>query len=146
VFRGSNPAKIDDKGRLKVPTAFRRLLEERWGPDLFVTSVDGDSAWLYPLSEWEEIENRLAALPSANSTKMAYLDRVSYYGQQTSLDTQGRLVIPPILREKAEITGEVVVQGHLNHLKVWNHDRFLSRLEERPFTHEDFDLLSQHGI
>lgn len=146
MFRGSNPAKIDDKGRLKVPTGFRRFLEERWGPDLFVTSVDGQSALLYPLPEWEEIENRLAAMPSTNSTKMAYLDRVSYYGQQTSLDSQGRLVIPPILREKAEILGEVVVQGHLNHLVVWNHDRFLSRLEERPFTNQDFDLLSEHGI
>jgi len=59
MFRGSAPAKIDDKGRLKIPTDFRRAIEERYGPDLFVTSIAGDSALLYPLPVWEEIEDLL---------------------------------------------------------------------------------------
>ena len=52
MFRGSAPAKIDEKGRLKIPTDFRRVIEERYGPDLFVTSVMGDAALLYPLPVW----------------------------------------------------------------------------------------------
>ena len=111
-----------------------------------MTSVDGQSALLYPLQVWEEIENRLIAMPSTHRTKEAYLERVSYFGQQTRMDAQGRLVIPPILRETAQVTGEVVVSGHLNHLVVWNHERFLKRLDERPFSDTDFDLLSEHGI
>jgi MraZ protein len=146
MFRGSAPTKIDDKGRLKIPTDFRRLLEERWGPDLFVTSVQGESALLYPLSVWEEIEQRLSSLPSTNPIRLRYLERVNYYGQQVRLDVQGRILIPQILRESASVSGDVVVSGQLDHLVVWNHERFVSRLQEQPFTDEDFRALSTQGI
>jgi transcriptional regulator MraZ len=124
MFRGSAPAKIDEKGRLKVPTDFRRFLEERYGPDLFVTSILGDSALIYPLAVWEEIEQRLAA----------------------TLDTQGRLLVPQLLRESAGMNGEVVVTAQLDHLVVWNHERFLKRLAEEPFTEDDFRALAERGI
>ncbi|HSS48556.1 MAG TPA: division/cell wall cluster transcriptional repressor MraZ, partial [Thermoanaerobaculia bacterium] len=101
MFRGSAPAKIDDKGRLKIPTDFRRLLEDRWGPDLFVTSVQGESALLYPLPVWEEIEQRLSAMASTDPIRLRYLERVNYYGQQVRLDVQGRILVPQILRESA---------------------------------------------
>lgn len=146
MFRGSASTKIDDKGRLKVPTDFRRLLEERYGPDLFVTSVQGDSAFLYPLSVWEEIEQRLLALPSTDQRRVRFLERVNYYGQQVRLDVQGRILVPQILRESASITGDVVVSGQLDHLVVWNHERFVTRLQDQPFSDEDFRALSLQGI
>jgi MraZ protein len=146
MFRGSAPTKIDDKGRLKIPTDFRRLMEERFGPDLFVTSVQGDSALLYPLPVWEEIERRLAAMPATDRTKMRFLERVNYFGQQVRVDPQGRIVIPQILRESASMNGDVVVSGQLDHLVVWNHERFVSRLQDQPFTDEDFSALSAQGI
>lgn len=146
MFRGSSPAKIDDKGRLKIPTDFRRFLEERYGPDLFVTSVIGDSALLYPLQVWEEVEARLGAIPSADPVKRRYLERVNYYGQQVQLDVQGRLLIPQILRESAGMNGDVVVTGQLDHLVVWNRDRFVARLDEQPFTEDDYRALSSHGF
>lgn len=146
MFRGSAPTKIDDKGRLKIPTDFRRLMEERFGPDLFVTSVQGESALLYPLPVWEEIEQRLNAMPATDRTKMRFLERANYFGQQVRVDPQGRIVIPQILRESASINGDVVVSGQLNHLVVWNHERFVSRLREQPFTDEDFNALSAQGI
>jgi MraZ protein len=147
MFRGSSPAKIDDKGRLKIPTDFRRVLEDRFGsPDLFVTSVLGDSALIYPLPVWEEFEARLVALPSTNPVRTRYLERVSYYGQQAQLDVQGRILIPQLLRESAGMTGDVVVMGQLNHLVVWNHDRFQTRLNDQPFTEDDYRALSDLGI
>jgi MraZ protein len=146
MLRGSAPTKIDDKGRLKIPTDFRRLMEERFGPDLFVTSIQGDSALVYPLTEWEEIERRLNAMPATDRTKMRFLERVNYFGQQVRVDPQGRILIPQILRESASINGDVVVSGQLNHLVVWNHERFVSRLQEQPFTDEDFSALSAQGI
>lgn len=146
MFRGSAPAKIDDKGRLKIPTDFRRLIEERYGQDLFVTSVVGDSALIYPLMVWEEIEQKLVALPSTDRTKVRYLERVNYFGQQVSLDVQGRILIPQLLRESAGMNGDVVVSGQLNHLVIWNHERFAKRLEDQPFTDEDFHALSLAGI
>jgi MraZ protein len=146
MFRGSAPTRIDDKGRLKIPTDFRRLLEDRWGPELFVTSVQGDSALLYPLPVWEEIEQRLSAMASTDRTRVRYLERVNYYGQQVRLDVQGRILVPQILRESASMSGDVVVSGQLDHLVVWNHERFVSRLQEQPFSDEDFRALSTQGI
>ncbi len=146
MFRGSAPTKIDDKGRLKVPTGFRRLLEERWGREVFITSVLGDSVLVYPLAVWEEIESRLAGLPSTDRTKQRYLERVSYYGQQGQLDGQGRVVIPPILRESAEMSGDVVVSARLDYLEVWNRDRLQAKFAQQPFTEEDFENLSEKGI
>jgi len=146
MFRGSAPTRIDEKGRLKVPTTFRRQLEERYGRDVFITSVLGDSVLLYPLSVWEEIEDRLAALPSTNRTKQRFLERVSYYGQQGQLDRQGRVVIPPLLRDSADMAGEVVVNARLDHLEVWNRKRLKARFTDEPFTDEDFEYLSEKGI
>jgi MraZ protein len=146
MFRGSAPAKIDDKGRLKVPTDFRRWIEERHGADLFVTSVLGDKALVYPLPVWEEIEGRLMAMPSTDPTKSRYLERVSYFGQQVSLDGQGRILLPQILRESAGMSGDVVVSAQIDHLEVWNHDRFVTRLSEQPFTEDDFRALAGRGI
>jgi MraZ protein len=142
-FRGSAPAKIDDRGRLKVPTDFRRALEETYGADVFVTSVHGDSTLLYPLPVWDEIEQQLSALPRTLSAKRRYLERVSYYGQQGKLDTQGRIVIPPLLRDSARMVGEVVVLGMQDHLEVWNRELFERRLAAEPMTDEDLDALSR---
>ncbi len=146
MFRGSTVATIDEKGRLKVPTDFRRALEERYGVEFFITSVAGDHTLIYPLPVWEEIESRLAGLPATDRIKERYLERVSYYGQQARLDGQGRLLLPPILRSTALMTGEVVVSARIDHLVVWNRERFESRLAERPFTDEDFQLLAERGI
>ena len=146
MLRGSSPAKIDDKGRLKIPTDFRRLLEDRYGLDLFVTSVKGDSALLYPMPVWEEIEAKLNAMPSTDPVKTRYLERVNYFGQQVRWDVQGRILLPQILRESAGMNGDVVVTGQLDHLVVWNRERFLARLNEQPFTEDDYRALSSLGI
>lgn len=146
MFRGSAPAKIDDKGRLKVPTEFRRILEESYGSEVFITSVVGSSASLYPLQVWEEIESRLAKLPASDRAKQRFLERVNYFGQQLRLDNQGRVVIPQILRDHAEIVGDVVVSGRLDQLEIWNRERFDLRLAAEPFTEEDFKSLAEHGI
>ena len=146
MFRGSTTATIDDKGRLKVPTEFRRVIEERYGVDLFVTSVTGEHALVYPLPVWEEIEARLSALPATDRVKDRYLERVSYYGAQGAIDSQGRVLVPAILRASATIAGEVVVSARLDHLVVWNRERFAKRLAEQPFTDDDFRALSERGI
>ena len=146
MLRGSTTATIDDKGRLKVPTDFRRLLEERYGSEFFVTSVTGEKALIYPLPVWEEVEDRLAQLPATDPVRQRFLERVSYFGAQLKLDGQGRLLMPAILRDRAAMVGEVVVTGQLDHLEIWNRERFEQRLEERPFTDDDFRALSERGI
>ncbi len=146
MLRGNAPARIDDKGRLKIPNAFRALIEEQWGADLFVTSIAGASVRIYPMAIWTEIERKLAQIPSTHPARGKFFDRVNYFGQQADLDKQGRVLIHPRLRESAEMTGEVDVLGVYNYLEVWNHERFLARLDSTPFTDEDALALAQFGI
>jgi MraZ protein len=146
MLRGNAPATIDEKGRLKIPSIFRAEIERSWGSDFYVTSLSGESVRVYPLPVWQEIEERLAKLPSLKPAKKKLLDRTNYYGQVASADNSGRILIPPLLRESAQMTGEVAVLGYLNYLDVWNHERFLSRIKNEPFTEEDHELLSQLGI
>lgn len=129
-----------------MPTGFLRVLEEKNSLDVFITSVNGDSAVLYPLKVWEEIEARLAQAPTSDRSIQRFLERVNYYGQQLSLDNQGRVVIPQILRDKAQIVGEVVVLGQLGKLEIWNRERLEARVDEEPFTENDFQNLAAHGI
>ncbi|MCG8457130.1 MAG: hypothetical protein MI919_12690, partial [Holophagales bacterium] len=114
--------------------------------EVFVTSVKGESALIYPLPVWEEIEAKLRKVPSSNPSKQRYLARVNYFGQQLRLDAQGRAVLPQILRDRAQIVGEVVVSGRLDHLEVWNRDLFDQQLLDDPLTEDDFEALSELGI
>jgi MraZ protein len=147
MLRGNYPARIDAKGRLKVPTAFRKLVESQYGSELFVTSVTGEYVRIYPMPVWLEVERKLAEVPSANPSKQRFVERVNYFGQTVELDSQGRVVLPQTLRETAAMEGEVSVLGQQNHLAVWNLKRFAERLfEKAPYTEEDGRVLSGFGI
>lgn len=146
MFRGNAPARIDDKGRLKVPNAFRSLLETKHGRELFLTSLSGDYVRIFPMPVWLELEEKLGRMPSTHPARLRYLDRVNYFGQAGELDTQGRVIIPVRLRDAAMMTGDVDVLGQYNYLDVWNHDRFLTKLQREPFTDDDARALSEFGI
>ena len=143
MLRGNSPATVDEKGRLKIPSNFRAFIEKSWGSDFYVTSLSGESVLIYPLLVWQKIEESLAKIPSVNPTIKKYLDRTNYYGQLTSADSSGRILIPQLLRESAGMMGEVAVLGYFNYLDVWNDKRFREqRIEKDKFTEEDQAALS----
>lgn len=146
MFRGHEQARIDDKGRLKVPNVFRSALESKHGRELFLTSLTGDYVRLYPMPVWIDIEDKLGKMPSTHPSRLRFLDRVNFFGQAVELDTQGRVLIPARLRETAATAGDVDVLGQYNYLDVWNHDRLQTRLLRDPYTDEDAKALSEFGI
>jgi MraZ protein len=146
MFRGNHPTRIDDKGRLKVPAEFKRLIDERYGAQFYITSLDGRRAQIYPLPEWEKIETKLAAVPDMSPAKKKFLDRVNYYGQVSEMDAQGRVLLPQILRESARLAGDAVVFGNQTYLEVANHDEFKQSLESEPLTVEDQQSLANFGL
>jgi MraZ protein len=146
VFRGHEQARIDDKGRLKVPNVFRSLLESKYGRELFLTSLTGEYVRLYPMPIWLEIEEKLGKMPSTHPSRLRFLDRVNFFGQAVELDMQGRVLIPARLRETAATAGDVDVLGQYNYLDTWNHDRLQARLQRDPFTDDDAKALSEFGI
>jgi MraZ protein len=145
MLRGNYLATVDEKGRMKIPADFLAELRKT-GTKFYVTSTKGDRAAIYPMKAWEEIEKKLAKVSSHNAVKQKFLSRTNYYGQVVEVDGQGRILIPPLLREAAEMKGEVNVQGSLTFLEVWNHARFLEQLNRNPMTAEDEKALDELGI
>jgi MraZ protein len=129
-----------------VPNTFRSLLEGKYGRELFLTSLSGEFVRVYPMPVWLEIEQRLGEMPSTHPSKLRFLDRVNYFGQAAELDLQGRVLIPVRLRDAATMTGEVDVLGQVTYLDVWNHDRFLTKMQRDPYTDDDARALSEFGI
>jgi MraZ protein len=146
VLRGNYAARIDDKGRLKIPNAFRALVEKTHGSELFVTSLTGESVRIYPMPVWLGLEERLARAPSTHPARVKFLNRVNYFGQAAEIDAQGRVVIHPRLRESAGMSGDVDVLGEVDRLEVWNHERLVAKLQAEPFTDDDAKALSEFGI
>ena len=146
MFRGNHPTRVDEKGRLKVPAEFKRVIDEKYAQKFYITSQDGNIAQVYPFEEWERIEQKLAALSTFNPTKKKFLTRTNYYGQVVEMDGQGRLLIPQILRESAQIRGEVAVLGNLTYLEVRNLEAFRKEIEEQAFSDDDTKTLDELGI
>ena len=146
MLRGNHTAKIDDKGRLKIPNAFRSLIEAEYGTELFVTSLTGEDVRIFPLPVWHALEARLGRMPSTHPSRLKYFDRANYFGQMAEIDAQGRVVIHARLREAALMNGEVDVLGQYDRLDVWNHERFLAKLQREPYTDDDARALSEFGI
>ncbi len=146
MFRGNHPTRVDEKGRLKVPAEFKRVIDEKYSSQFYITSLDGKVAQIYPFEEWERIEQKLASLSTFNPTKKKFLNRVNYYGQAVEMDGQGRLLIPQLLRQTADIRGEVAVLGNLTYLEVRNLEALQTELKESQFTTEDEKTLDELGI
>lgn len=145
MFRGNYPTRVDEKGRLKVPADFKRLVDEKYGTQFYITSRDGEVALVYPLEEWQRIEEKIAKLSDFNPSKRKFLNKVNYYGQTAELDAQGRLLLPQLLRESADLKADVTVQGNLTYLEVRN--RAVSdALAKEEFTAEDAKVLEDLGI
>ena len=144
-LRGNCQAKVDEKGRLKIPAVFLDALKE-YGNQFYITSATGETARIYPMKVWGEIEDKLGRTSSTNKAKRKFLMRTSYFGQVVELDGQGRVLVPAVLRESAQVKGEVDVLGALDYLEVMNHTRVLDQLKNEPYTDEDDKALEDLGI
>ena len=146
MFRGNHPTRVDEKGRLKVPAEFKRVIDEKYGQQFYITSVDGKVAEVYPFEEWERIEQKLAGLSTFNPTKKKFLSKTNYWGQAVEMDGQGRLLIPQLLRDAARIKGDVAVTGYQTYLEVRNLEAYQRKMQEEKFTPEDEKTLDELGI
>jgi MraZ protein len=143
VFRGNRPTRMDEKGRLKVPADYKRVVEDRYSAARFyVTSKNGKAALVYPMEEWEKIEQEMLKMPENHPQRQKFLLVTSYWGQEAEMDAQGRLLFPQLLREKAQLNGDVAVLGKLTHMEVRNLAEVSAQVEADPFTDEDATALS----
>lgn len=138
MFRGNHPAKVDEKGRLKLPSAFKQLVDAGSVAQFYVTSTDGRSAEVWPLPEWEKREAQLADASEMDDAVRKYLSLTSYYGQQVEMDSQGRVLLPQILRSAAGLDDQdAVVIGMRTYIEVHNRKAFEASLTANALTSED---------
>ena len=137
MFRGNHPAKVDEKGRLKLPAAFKQLLDAQNVTQFYITSQDGRCAEIWPLPEWEKRETQLAGSSNLDDPVQKYLNMTSYYGQQVEMDNQGRVLLPQILRGKAQLDSDVTVFGKMTYLEVHNREIFEQNLSANELTVDD---------
>jgi len=124
VFRGVAQLSLDSKGRLAVPSRFREPLAERCSGQVVVTADSDRCLLIYPLPEWEPIEQKLMSLSSFNPQIRELQRRVVGYAEDVVMDATGRILVPPALREFAQLGKSVVLVGQGNKFELWNQDNW----------------------
>jgi MraZ protein len=146
MFRGNHPTRVDEKGRLKLPVDHKRTVDTVYSQNVFfITSRDGQRVEIWPMKEWEQIETQLADLP-ASAAKTKLLDAINYWGQVVEFDSAGRLLIPQLLRENAEMSGDVAVIGMQKYLTVDLDSRRREKLKAEPVTDADVEQIGIKGL
>ena len=132
MFRGRFFHVMDDKGRITIPPRYREILQERQDRHLIVTNLDGYLI-AFPQSEWEVIEQRLSQL-SILQKKFRSFQRFFVSGaSECPFDRQGRILLPPSLREYANLDKDVVLAGAVRCFEIWDRkswDQEMARIEE----------------
>jgi MraZ protein len=129
--------KVDSKGRLTIPSNLLTPLSS--ASEFFITSEDGKSARIYPMKVWSRVEKQLIAAHRPESDRL--LVRAKYFGQAVTIDKQGRVLIPIILRRTARIKDEVNVFGYSKYLDVWDHGKFVKNMKRYSVTTRDENAL-----
>ncbi len=123
MFRGSSTHTLDPKGRIIVPTRFRDVIRAGGGEAVMITRMD-QCLYGYALDEWGKIEDRIMAL-AEKSDHMRRFRRIFIGGAfECACDKQGRVLIPPILREYAGFEKDIVLVGVLDHFEIWSREKW----------------------
>jgi MraZ protein len=131
VFRGVNGVNIDAKGRIVMPTRYRESLrEDSSGSVVLTIDTEERCLLLYPLAAWEDIESKLAALPSFNAAARRIQRLLIGHATETELDTHGRILLPPLLREYAGLSKRAMLVGQGKKFELWDEQHWQERRAE----------------
>ena len=134
MFRGQYEHTIDPKGRVSIPSKFREVLAAKGDGRLVITHFD-NHLMAYPFDEWRIFEEKMAALPSTNDEVASFIRYLVAGAVDCEVDKQGRVLIPPPLRDSGGLTSEVVLAGALKKFEIWDKVRWH---DERKKTLENF--------
>ena len=130
MFRGVAQLNLDSKGRLAVPARFRDALTARCSGHLVVTADSDRCLLIYPLPDWEPIEQKLMALSSFNAQIRELQRRLVGYAEEVVMDATGRILVPPALRNYAQLEKSAVLVGQGHKFELWNKDGWDARMEK----------------
>jgi MraZ protein len=127
-FRGHSLNRIDAKGRLRIPTKFREVLQSNFKDALIITMMD-ECLVAYPPETWEEIESRVQDFSLIQPDQRAFMRHFISSAEECQFDDQGRVLIPPLLRRRAGLEQEVMIAGMLKSFEIWNKATWDNNLE-----------------
>jgi MraZ protein len=148
-FCGNPKAKLDDRGRLKMPAEFKALIERKYGKDFnafYITSQDEETAEIYPLPEWHKRMGKILKMPKSHPARIKLLEIYNLYGGRADMDPQGRLLFPEELQEVAQLNGEVKVSGEGSYLRVTSLKKLRERVLANPLTAQEIDSLTGYDL
>lgn len=136
-FRGASNLSLDDKGRMTIPSRYRELIANACDGNLVMTADPDECLLLYPYEEWLDVEKSLAALPSLNKQARSLKRLLIGYAHEVSMDKNGRLLLPPPLRDFANIEKQIVLIGQSNKFEIWNDDQWQASTKEWVDDHKE---------
>jgi MraZ protein len=129
MFRGATSLNLDVKGRLAVPSKHRDALQAQCAGNLVLTAHPHGCLLLYPQPAWEPIQAKMMALSSFDKQSSALQRLLVGYAEDITLDSAGRLLVSPSLREFAGVEKQAMLVGQGSHFELWNMDAWRAQLE-----------------
>ena len=126
MFYGANYNTLDAKGRLIIPKQFREQLGESF---MMTKGLDG-CLYVFPMSDWNSFEEKLAALPLTNKNARAVVRHFAAGATLCEMDKQGRILVPEVLRDFAHLQRDVVVEGSMKRIEIWSKEQYDRQAEE----------------
>ena len=148
-FSGNPKAKLDERGRLKMPAEFKSVIEKKYGPGFnafYITSREGKDADIYPLPEWHAHMNKIFKMPVSHPVRIKLLESYSLYGERADMDPQGRLLFPEELRGEGFVNLEVKDSGEKTRLKVKSLTSLRQSVKGNPYTAQDAEVLNEFDV
>ena len=142
MFLGEFVHTLDGKGRLTIPAKFRADVDR----SLVVTRGMDRCLAIFPMDEWEQLSSRVSELPMTDRRARAFRRFLFSSASKVFPDKQGRILIPPRLREYADLDGEVVVAGLNNYIEIWSTDAWQGERERVEGDELDVEGLAALGI
>jgi MraZ protein len=130
-FRGQSLNRLDAKGRLRIPTKYREVLQNHYSDSLIVTMLDACLV-AYPPENWEEIEAKVQDFSVIQPEQRAFMRRFISSAQECEFDDQGRILIPLFLRNKVGLEQEVMLAGMLKSFEIWDKTAWEKHLDWSP--------------
>ncbi|MDO6686901.1 MULTISPECIES: division/cell wall cluster transcriptional repressor MraZ [unclassified Agarivorans] len=145
MLRGASSINLDAKGRLTMPTRYREwLMDECHGQMVCTIDINHRCLLLYPLAEWEEIERKLKRLSSMNPAERRLQRLLLGYADDCEMDKNGRLLIPPPLRQHASLEKKIMLVGQLNKFELWSDEQWQQQIAADIALEEDVDMLTDN--
>ena len=131
MFRGATSISIDSKGRIAIPTRYRaELLEHHHGALVCTVDIRQPCLLLYPLHEWEKVEQKLLALSNFDPTQRRIQRVMQGFATECEMDSAGRILLSPTLRQHAQLEQQIILVGQLNKFEIWQDQQWQKQISE----------------